>query len=66
MKFALATFLAGASANTFPGFSSLHAHCELEFTTQSSCADTLKAFDATMNKWSAGGPSKGLYAKVQE
>ena len=67
MKFAIVALIAGVSAKSFPGFSALHAHCELKTTVSATCADTYTALDTTMNGWSASGdPSKGFYAPVQE
>ena len=64
MKFTAAALLGAVSAKSFPGFSSLHAHCELSLTINASCADTYAAFDGKLKSFT--DPAGGDYAIVQE
>lgn len=50
---------------SFPGFSSLHAHCAMQTTIQMSCADAYAALDKTV-KTPNFDPANGIYAVKQE
>jgi len=53
------------SADQFPGFSSLHAHCGMETTISASCADVYAALNKTVATASFD-PAGGIYAVKQE
>ena len=67
MKFAVATLVATVGAKSFPGFSALHAHCELTTQFEAPCDQVYTALDTTMKGWpNQQGPAKGFYAPVEE
>ena len=56
MKIAILALLANVNANflfapsdSFPGFDSFHAHCEIEVEVMADCADTIKALTAALS-----------------
>lgn len=56
-----------ASAADFPAFDSQHADCKMTVTYPGMTCDSLYVMmDYEIRSWSAGGPSDGLYAMVEE
>jgi hypothetical protein len=51
--------------SSFPGFSSLHAHCAMQTTISMNCADTYAALNKTV-KTPNFDPASGIYAVHQE
>ena len=49
---------------SFPGFSSFHAHCELQTTFSTPCSNLNAVMTKELNNFS--DPANGLYKKVQE
>ena len=55
-----------ASKSDFPSFDSLHANCALSATFADDCSTVFANIESTVKSFSAGGPSKGLYAIKEE
>ena len=64
MKFSALALI--ASVQAFPSFDSFHAHCQIETTTDKSCADTYKILEKTLLSLDPDhDPAHGTYTKYE-
>ena len=59
--FALSALVASAQAG-FPSFDSFHAHCQIDYTVDASCADTYALFDSSLNGFQDPASPQGTYS----
>ena len=61
MKFSALAATLGLAQAGFPSFDSFHAHCQIDYTVDASCADTYSLFDSTLTDFVDIASPKGTY-----
>merc|ERR1712224_468632 len=63
MKFSTLAALVGfTQASGFPKFDSFHAHCQIDYTADASCADTYSLFESTLDGFQDPASPQGQYS----